>query len=444
MTGKLSFLIIICLIWSLFLFEGAKSVNAGEKIPIGAQIVLYKAQQLAGQKKIDQAIEILKKYNAKERLKKRAKTDSRNYGHFLVDFNLGNFYFLNNAIDKAAVSYQAVVKKNPDFSPAWINLARCNYELARFLKAGECFAMGYKTGYASLNEKKPELLYYSAISFMTGNDYQKALNIFKELLASDPKPFKLIWQEALVQVYLALKKPYKALPHIINLAEKTTGSKQLNWQEILLQQYLELGMQKKALEYLTDLTRKDPLQQKWWKGLVHLHLAQNHQKKALVALTVYEYIKPLSRDEQKLKADLSLMLGIPKQAAICYENILADGLEPAIIKRIAQSLQSLQNYSKALQWIEKGLEKFKGQELLMQKGNLLYEMEKYESAMAAYQETAEFDKTKAGQAWLMMGYAAWNMNDLISAKKALTRAAKYKNPGRAAKRALKQLKKMDN
>ena len=440
MTGKPSFLIIICLIWSLFLFASPKPAIAGEKIPLGAQIVLYKAQQLAGQKKIDQAIKVLEKYNTKERLKKRAKTDSRNYGHFLVDFNLGNFYFLNNAVDKAAGSYQTVIKKNPDFSAAWINLARCSYELNRFLKAGECFA----SGYAALKEKKPELLYYSAISFMTGNDYQKALKMFKELLASDPKPFKLIWQEGLVQVYLALKQPRNALPHIINLAEKTTGSRQLNWQEILLQQYLSLGMQKKALEYLTELTIKDPLQPKWWKGLVHLHLAQNHQQKALIALTIYEYIKPLSRAEQKLKADLNLMLGIPKQAAICYENILADGLEPAIIKRVAQSLQSLQNYSKALQWVEKGLEKFSDQEFLMQKGNLLYEMEKYQAAMAAYKKAAEFDEHAAGRAWLMMGYSAWNINDLISAKKALSMAAKYKSQGRAAQRALNQLKKTYN
>ncbi len=71
------------------------------------------------------------------------------------------------------------------------------------------------------------------------------------------------------------------------------------------------GDSKNALKYAVSLTRKYPLEPKWWKALASLYLKNNDLKHGLAALVSYGFLTPLKNNEILLATDLYLSLNIP-------------------------------------------------------------------------------------------------------------------------------------
>ncbi len=206
-------------------------------------------------------------------------------------------------------------------------------------------------------------------------------------------------------------------------------------------QYLTVNMKKKALAYVQWLTREQPLEPRWWKGLAHLHLQENRYRPALVALTLKGFLTPFTDRELQIVADLNTALGIPIQAARFYEKILEKEFDQATIYKIAQSYQSLHRPGEALAWVQKGLDQEGGAaRLTLMKGNLLYEMKRRDEAAAAFEDAARHPEN-AGRAWLMAAWSAWSVGDHDRARKALEKALKIPSARREADKALAQLKK---
>jgi tetratricopeptide (TPR) repeat protein len=413
---------------------GSNCESKEPKIPHHAGLALQKAYLLIDQKEIEQAIDVLKAFRAKGRKELQPdQPDTKGYTHYLVDFTLANCFLMTDRPSAAYPLYASTVEKKPSFSPAWINLARCCYDLNRFQKAATSFVTGYETS----EEKKPDILYYGAVAFMAAEAHQKAIDVFERLLSVHLETVKLEWQESLVQAYLSADLPLKALPFIEELAEKSDGEKRKQWQEVLFYQYVNLNMKRKALGYAKQLTREYPVDPKWWKALAHLHFSENRHDKGMVALTVYGLLTPLTGEEKKLMAELNATLGIPIQAARFYEDILAQKIDLEIIKRLAETYAGMNRFEDALKWIEKGLASERQADLLMMKGRLLYEIKAYPEAMTVF--AAIPDGKHSGRAYLMLGYAALNAGDLGKAKSALEKASRFADQKKTAIEALKQL-----
>ncbi len=409
----------------------------GENIPLAARMALHKAQQLAGKDKISKAIEVLESFSAKGKSLKPGATDRKGYGHYLVNFNLGNYYLMSEKIPAAAKRFTAAVKSKPNFYPGWMNLAKCLHDMNQPGKAAEAFLKAYETS----AEKKPRTLYHAGVCFMSGGDNGKAVRTFERLMSLHPGEVELEWKEAFVQVCLAMDQPRRALPLMEELGREAEGRKRDQWREVLLYQYLELKMKKKALKYVEWLTREQPLEPRWWKGLAHLHLRENRYRPALVALTVKGFLASFTDQELQIVADLNTALGVPIQAARYYEQILKKEIDPDAIFKIAQCLQGLHRPDEALEWVEKGLEREGATpRLTMFKGDLLYEMKRGREAAAAFETAARHPKN-AGRAWLMAAWSAWSVGELDRARKALEKASKIPGSRRAAKKALAQLER---
>ncbi len=350
-------------------------------------MVIYRAQQLMEENKFTEAAEALEKFQRRSKELKPGEPDTKGYRHYLVDFTLGNCCLMTRNYSAAAVLYQKATTNDPDFHAGWMNLAKCRYETQEYAGAGHAFLKGYETA----QEKAPETLYYGAVCFMTAGDNQKALMLFHRLLKEHAAGIKLEWKEAFVQAYLACDQPRKALPFIEELSEKTEGKKQNQWQKIRLHQYISLDMKTKALEYVKRLIREYPLESDWWKGLAHLHLKENRYRPALVALSIKGFIEPLTAREKRIIADLNMALEIPVEAVRFYERIAEDKFESDVAYRIAQGCLRLHRPEKALKWVERGLLEEKTPRLMLLKGALLYELERYREAAAAF-ETAAREK----------------------------------------------------
>jgi tetratricopeptide (TPR) repeat protein len=401
--------------------------NIQDNLPFSTMIALDRAQKLVQEEKMSQAIGALEKIKAERKEKKKTV-------HPFLLFTLGNYYMEADKVTAAALSYETALKQAPDFAPAWLNLARACYDLKRFKQAGECFINGYD----SEEKKSGILLYYAANAYFAAQAYPDTLALYDRLFRDHKQEMKPRWREILVHTLLADNQPEKALPHMEFLAATLAGKVKTQWQETLLYHYMTLGMDAKALEYVRSLTCEYPLEPRWWKGLARLNLDKNRLEKALVAMTIYSYLTPLTDNEKQLLADLNLHTGIPVQAVDLFQALARTGSRPALVKKIVAAFQQMNRPDKALEAVEQGIRNHDTNlELKMIKGDLLFAMERYPEARDLFNSLTKEDM--AGRAWLMLGYSQWNLRKLPLARRAMEKAATFKKQRKAARRALKKL-----
>ncbi|MCG8639926.1 MAG: tetratricopeptide repeat protein [Desulfobacterales bacterium] len=340
--------------------------SARDRLPLAAGIAVNKAEQMFQAGEIQTAIETLEEFIARaDKTGEKIKPEvirAKGYHHPYLYFLLGNYYLSLgegqtdtpvSLTQKAAKYYRFSVEKDPGFSPAWLNLAKCSYETEDFKAAALAFENGYKTS----PTPKPVHLYYAAICYYQSNDSHRALEVFNSLLADHPGDVTLTWKETLVHILFSLDRHQQALSHIEELAKKSLPPKLGQWRETLLHQYLMLDMDEKALSYATGLTQTDPAEPKWWKALCHIHLKSGHRKKGLSALILYGFLTPMTREEQLLAADLYLSLDIPERAAVLYREVVSRASDPALpdsgtLEKLTQAFVMAHDPANALKWLE--------------------------------------------------------------------------------------------
>ncbi len=198
-----------------------------------------------------------------------------------ADFTTGNERLARHHPEQAAPFYEAAVARDPLFSEAWFNLARCRYDMSRFRSAAEAFVKGYETA----PSKEAQTLYYAAVSLALARDYPAAAGLLERLFREHPEKIETEWQQTLIQTYLSA------------------------------------GMPGKALGTAHDLARKFPEEPLRWKTLAHIQLAVGDHRQALAALTIYGFLQSLTPEETLLAGDLCLALGLPAQAMTYYRSL---------------------------------------------------------------------------------------------------------------------------
>lgn len=434
---KIKLLVVLLLILVFIPALGvARETDDAPPLPLAAQLILAKVQPMIEAKEYPKAIETLKAFQARGGPDfKPGDKDTKGYHHAEIEFCLGNCYLMSDQHEDAAAAYQRALERDPGHTFAWLNLANAHYEMNHNADAARCFNQAYETA----TEKKPEYLYYSAVAYLMADDYQQSIDRFEQLFALHPDAIKLEWKEHMVHALLAAEQPRRALPTIRELAENFTGEKQIQWQEILLHQYMQLGMQREALELVHTLTRQTPTLAKWWKARTHIQLNAENYEDALMALTVYSLLTPMSTEEKKLLADLNLQLNIPVKAAPLYEMCLKEEKNKQILQQLATAYRQLGKPETALAVIDAVDPDSEDADIMLLKGELYYSMDQFEQAVKAYKRAARNKGRHVGRAWLMAGYAAWQIHDIAASKDAFARAARHRKQRKAANTALKQL-----
>jgi tetratricopeptide (TPR) repeat protein len=405
------------------------SQEKSDDLPLALRVVLNDAYKHFDKQEYNKAIETLDLF----REGKKNGSD-----HYLVDFSLGNAWLYINNPSKAVSFYESAIIKNNDFSAAWLNLARCRYDLYQFKKAAEAFEKGYETS----SPRQGETLYYAAASYFSGGNASKTVEVMERLFRYHPEDIRPEWKETLVHAYLAVKENKKALVLMEELVTQFTGEKKLQWQEAILYHYISMNMHKKALRMAEQLAETYPLEPKWWKALAHIHLSGDRHREALAAMTIFGYLQPFNEKEKKLMAELSLMAGVPSIAVTYYESLHAQSSESDIIVKIVQSYQMMNQPQQALKWVEKGLIQNKSSELMMQKATLLYELRQYDKSILAFESFIKEKKGDIGLAWLMIGFAAAQDNNLDKAILAFENASKFERHQKTARSHLEQMRNM--
>lgn len=421
------------------LFDDVVTASASESVPVAAQLMLTKAARLMEKKEYQQAIDTLLAFQAKGDAPSAGRSDPRGHHHPLIYFALGNGYLMLENLSRAENAYREALERNPDNADAWMNLAGACYRQEKYADAARSFLKAYETA----AEKKPERLFYGAAAYLNAGDHQRSIAVFESLLAAHPDRIEPAWKENLIHALLAADQSQRALPHIMELVQTYEGDDKIRWQEILLQQYLALDMNNEALALVMALTRDHPLASRWWKALAHVHLTASRYEEALAALTIYSWLAVPTEEEQKLLADLFLQVDIPVKAAPIYTAMLHHKTDRHLLQHLVMAYQRLGRPEEALEHLEKVGRHVPDPSVGMLKGDLLYELGRYEDAADVYRQVAQTDAQHTGRAWLMAGYAAWQMNDLNGSRTAFERAAGFSDQKKAALAAMRRLEQID-
>jgi len=407
--------------------------------PVPAMLALSKAQNLLQKDDVTGAIMVLSSFQSKApKIWKPGHRDSKGYHHPSVNLVLGNCFLQIKDYKKAISFYREALMCAPDYLQPRLNLANCYYNIKQYDKSGNEFLLGYKIS----KDKDPSLLYYAGLSYLSGTDNKKALEVLERLISIPELVLRLEWKEAVAHAYLLCDLPSRAIYWMEQIVGEAHGKRKKQWQESLLHQYINLGMKKKALKYARELIRDDPVEPKWWKGLAHIFLLDNRYKEALTPLIIYSYIICPSEDEKKLIADLHMAVGIPIKAALIYKELASVKKTHDIFEKLAYAY--IQSYSipeavKAVDNAIKNCQADKAGKLWMLKGRLLLNQEKEREAIKAFKSAAKNEKDK-GMAYMMAAYACLNLEDYIEARKYLVIAGKYPKQKEKARSMLKRLK----
>ena len=405
---------------------------AGASLPLRVQMVLARVAPLLQQKDFAQAAALLAEFQARG-----SGAGNEIFNHPEINFTLGNCWFSQKQYREAKNAYQRVLKRAPEHFGAWQNLAACQYENRDYKDA----AFAYYQAYLLSEPKNPRLCYYAAVNATLADQPQRTIALFDELLRKHPEAVELSWRETLIHALLAVGEARRALPQIIILAAGYEGEKQQQWREILLYQYLELEMPDQALALARNLSREQPANSLWWKGLAHIHLQAGRYQPALGALVIYSLLVPLKPQELKLLADLYLQEGIPVQATGLYQEFLTHEKDAKIVQRLVQAYLQQGKADDALKMLDEFKPAEKNPLLSLLWADLLYELRRYKEAALVYERVGGQDKS-IGRAWLMAGYCYWQLEDFPASRQALLKALADKKQQQPAQQALQQISRL--
>jgi tetratricopeptide (TPR) repeat protein len=371
---------------------GGAENRAPRDLSLGAARVLYEAQQLIDRKEYEKAGRILEKF-----IEKHPKQD-----HCFIEFTLANALYFAGDKERSLARYQDAVKLNPAFGPAWVNLGQVAYDLKRYGLAAEALVEGFSRTKDEEEERNPNLLYYAAVAYILDGRQEKAAPILEALVAGEH------------------------------------GDPDKEWFQALLNIYLDLDDEKKAERLIEQMMVRYGDQPETWRLSYQFEASRQNYKMAAVALTVYSYLKPLTREEAILLADLYATIKVPLLACAHYEEAFASGASPEEYERLASAYLSAHRTGQARKTLTEALKHEPTPNLWSLVGDLNYMEEDFEGAYYAFEESARLDP-KDGRAYLMMGYCALQSNKKKQAAQALEKAKEFPNQKKLARQLLEQL-----
>ena len=290
-------------------------------IPLRVRRIIFKAERLMEAQAYEKAIALFQDY----------RREHPDQDHYLLAFIHGNALALSGNKQEALSRLQCAAEMAPGYGPAWINLGKVAFELEQYALAGKSLAAGFSCP----GEKNPDLLYSAAVAFIMDGSPLKAEPLLEELVYNDdqkpPKP----WFQALLSVYLDL-----------NQAEKA---------EALIKQMM--------IHYEAA--------PETWKLYSQLEINRQRYKAAAVALTIYGYLNPLSREETILLADLYSAIKAYPKACDPYERAIAlKPGSPEEFERLASAYLAAHRPEQALSILLKALKNHPSPQLWSLLGDL--------------------------------------------------------------------------
>lgn len=320
---------------------------------------------------------------------------------------LGQFWYVDDkAANRLAESQKVFAAGHtayPDDESLLRNYAVTTYELGHAGKAAPLFEKYYKVSKAH----DIKYLSYAAAAFYADANLTEAKRVFLKMINLVKKP-ESKWLESVIAICMEQKAPKDALKYI-----------------------------ERALDIY-------PMEKKYWDLMANIYLEQSDYSGAAGAFEIGTWVKPPHKEnEWKNLIDLYNYLNLPLRSAKSIQKGLVksgDKTEPSIM--VADAYARGMRVDEAIAYIDAAPSKGANLQLLLKKGRILLEARRNQAAIAVFDECLSMNP-KAWEAYLMKGWAAWDLKDWKTAKRAFTKALSSKAYKDQARDALEMLASLD-
>ncbi len=379
--------VLLCMLIFYFFMLGVQDGLAKDEPSYAEQVALSKAQEKLEQNNPNKCLEILNNY-------KEGSTEISSYSFYLL---LGNAYYRLDKMDRAKSAYAKGLEINPENENLVLNYALVCFSQQEYLEAGKFFDKAYRV------KKDPEfeLLYRAGVAFYHAKQYEKSKEVLQRLV-SEADDLQIEWIELLTFSYLALKE----------------------WEN--------------AKDTLEKLLNQTPDKPKYWKMLARLYLKKQDYENAANSLKIAYCLKEPTKDEWKELADIYLYINAPLRAVWALHKAYGNNLTVEQCKKISSLYKLAFRFEQALNYINKAIKKDPSAELYLEKGKLLYQDQKFSNAVQALQKSIKLN-SKQGQAYLLLGYAAWQIKDWQLAQSAFEQTTQFSDYSQSAQEGLEAI-----
>ena len=367
------------------------SIEAGDNLSSRARKALFSSRTKQDKGEFAAAAEVMSKWFA----------DHPGDKNHLLFFNWAVSQLSLDLTVKAKANLEQAIGLEPKFARAWLRLGEAAYDLKDYTRAAEAFTQGYEL----MPDPKPEILYYSAVSWLLAEKGQKSMTTLSVLLGDFRDVAILDWYQALVAAAVEADNTSDAWP----------------WMENCLKDF-----------------ESDPVA---WYMAYQLAASEEDFERAAVLFTVVGYLRPLKRDEFLQLGDLYAGSGVPLQAARYYQQAVQypeSAPRSDDYVRLASAWMAAHRLPEAREVIDRGVAQSESVRLLALLGDLNYSEEKYQAAREAFSRCVELDAQYA-RGWLMGGYCSLELGDNAEARRNLQRAAEFTGQEKLAKDLLKRI-----
>ena len=196
---------------------------------------------------------------------------------------------------------------------------------------------------------------------------------------------------------------------------------------------------------LKTLLNQYPQDEKIWRLAAWTAIEQKNYGKAAAALEVAFRLEPPKSGDWKRLGNLYRLAGVPRKAGEAYIRAFGKTPTPGDLDLLAQTYGDAHQMEDALAAATRAVKLAPTAKRLSRLGLMHMEQQDCQKGMAAFQKAAQLDDPE-GVNSLRMGYAAWKLDQLASAKTAFQSVLQKADSGSQnavkASKALKTIEQM--
>ncbi|MEO0575831.1 MAG: tetratricopeptide repeat protein [Pseudomonadota bacterium] len=266
-------------------------------------------------------------------------------------------------------------------------------------------------------EAQQGMLYSLASLYASQEKYRKAITTVREWFEyeADPKPEAYI---LIASSFAQLEEYNNALPYV-KKANQKSKKPQESWHQLELAVYFEEDQIATAVPLLRKMIQYWPDKQTYWETLSGAHMQLNQDRDALSVMMV-AYHKGLLDTEDKVLAlvKLNMFLDIPYTAGVILDEQLKAGLVERSIEHL-ELLQSAwagsQEYPRALAVMTELGDRTNKPSYSIDQAKIYNEQGDWQNVVATAEKALERDYEKPGEAYLLIGTAYSELDQLEKA-----------------------------
>jgi len=260
-------------------------------------------------------------------------------------------------------------------------------------------------------------------------EWQKSIDLMTQYLRyqAEPTPEDQIMMG---QNYAQMERYRDALPWVRGAVQAAGAEAKESWLQLELAIYFELKDYQSALRTLKTLVARWPDKLRYWETLAGVHQELNQDTDSLAALMA-AYNGGLITEERKILnlVRTSMYVELPFQAGQILERAMNAGTvqaSEANLKLLLQAWTSAREYDRAGQVIDRLAPMTGDGNLLIQKARLMMEQNDWQQTVDAARKALEIGNVdKPGGAWLMIGIASMELDQLRESRQAFQQAQEF-------------------